>query len=467
MIARGRELIRSLYDRLIFLPTLFVVGGFALSLIAIRVDRRIPDENLPRALRTTVTSADSILSTIAGGLITAITLLLSLVLLSVQLASSQFSPRTLRDWIGDRTQQITIGLVLGTTVYCLMVLRETQTIDDTTSVAPDLSVLLAVGLAVLCLVAVVRSVGHLSNSMRIDSVARTLATETVAALRAQDELDPDEAPTAIALSRVRPDANDLAGWVPVVARRSGWVRRIDRRRLVELAPEGATVRVTTAIGAFVVSGEPIAWIDHLDEHADSGDELRCPDEAVSIGETRLLGTDAGYGILQMSDIAMRALSPGVNDPNTACDVVVHLGLVVLAVWERPAPPASTTIDGRTVVSDQLDHVEYLDAAFSQIRRYGASDVSVCTTLLRTLGTLEREVVRRGLPGPVQPIRDEARRVVASMEASSMLGVDREQVRSVAREIGVLDEPTAQLRSAASSERRTFPASSRTGSLTSS
>ena len=123
MTVRLRQLLDQARHRLLFLPLLFVVAGIALSQSMLRIDRSWGDDDVPDILRTTVDSARSILTAISGGLITSITLLLSMMLVAVQLASSQFSPRTLRNWIGDRSQQAAIGFVLGTTVYCLLILR--------------------------------------------------------------------------------------------------------------------------------------------------------------------------------------------------------------------------------------------------------------------------------------------------------------------------------------------------------
>ncbi len=129
----------------------------------------------------------------------------------------------------------------------------------------------------------------------------------------------------------------------------------------------------------------------------------------------------------MVDIAVRALSPGVNDPNTASDLVAHLGVVMLKLWERPIAATRRVVDGRTVLRRDLDHGDYLHAAFDPIRLYGASDPGVAGTTLRTLAMLRSEVVRRDLEGPLEPIDQVIQQMVAAVEATDLAEVDKARV----------------------------------------
>jgi uncharacterized membrane protein len=140
--------------------------------------------------------------------------------------------------------------------------------------------------------------------------------------------------------------------------------------------------------------------------------------------------DIGFGILQMVDIALRALSPGVNDPNTANDMIVHLGVVLLRLWERPMTPSVRRADGKTIVRSDLEHADFLRGAFDPIRHHGASDPNVAATMIRTLATLRSETVRRELPGPVEPIDAVIDQIVAAVERSDVSANDTEHVRGV-------------------------------------
>lgn len=427
-MVRIRQLLEQIRHRLLFLPVLFVIGAVALSQVMLSLDDQWGDDDVPDIFRTTVDSARSILTAIAGGLITSITLLLSMMLVAVQLASSQFSPRTLRNWIGDRSQQAAIGFVLGTTVYCLLILRATRTFEDGDPLTPNASVLVGLVLGIGSLVAVVRSVDQLTNRLRIGSVASRILDDTVKIIERDERMMPTEDPKIAPASRPVDGESDVElpdDAYPVIASASGWVQQIDVETALTGAPEGSTLYLPQAVGSFVFPDAPIAWV--WPEPDDAG---RCDEtvgHSVAIGDTRTMQQDVGYGIVQMVDIAIRALSPGVNDPNTASDLVAHLGVTMLKIWERPIAPTRQERDGRIVIRRNLDHADYLHAAFDPIRRYGAGDPDVASTVIRTLSTLRSEVIRRQLPGPLVPIDQVIEQMVTAVEASDLADTDKAQV----------------------------------------
>ncbi len=183
-IVRVRQIADQLRHQLSFVPGMYVVGAIVVSQAVLLIDQVIGD--VPEFLATTVDSARAVFSAIAGGLITSITLLLSMMLITVQLASSQFSPRTLRDWLGDRYLKHAIGIALGTTVYSLLALRSTRSFgEEGDAVVPHLSLLLGVALGVISLFAVVRAVDHITQSLRVGSVAQRIATDTIRVIAVQ------------------------------------------------------------------------------------------------------------------------------------------------------------------------------------------------------------------------------------------------------------------------------------------
>lgn len=430
-MVRIRQLLDQIRHRLLFLPVLFVLGAVVLSQLMLQLDDRWGDDDVPDYLRTTVDSARSILTAIAGGLITSITLLLSMMLVAVQLASSQFSPRTLRNWIGDRSQQAAIGFVLGTTVYCLLVLRATRTIDDGDPLTPNASVLVAMVLGIGSLVAVVRSVDQLTNRLRIGSVASRILDDTVKIIEHDERMMPTEDPVITPASRPIDGESEVElpdDAHPVVAAGSGWVQQIDVETALDAAPEGSTLYFPLSVGSFVFPDSPIAWVWPGPDDPGHCDET--VGHSVAIGDTRTMQQDVGYGIVQMVDIAIRALSPGVNDPNTASDLVAHLGVTMLKIWERPIAPTRQERNGRIVIRRNLDHADYLHAAFDPIRRYGAGDPDVAGTVIRTLATLRSEAIRRELPGPLGPIDQVIEQMAEAVAASDLAELDKVQVAAL-------------------------------------
>ena len=431
MTVRLRQLLDQVRHRLLFLPVLFVIAGIALAQATLWIDRTIDDDDVADLLETTVDSARSILTAIAGGLITSITLLLSMMLVAVQLASSQFSPRTLRNWIGDRSQQAAIGFVLGTTVYCLLVLRATRAVTDGDPLTPHVSVLVSVVLGIGSLVAVVRSVDQLTNRLRIGSVASGILAETVAIIERDERMVPTEDPAVTPAAGPTDSESGVeipANALPIVADRSGWVQQIDVRAGLNGVAEGSTLYFPLAVGSFVFPDAPIAWVWPAPE--DSSECERIVGRSVALGDTRTMQQDVDYGIVQMVDIAVRALSPGVNDPNTASDLVAHLGVTMLKLWERPIAATRRELDGRTVIRRDLDHGDYLHAAFDPIRLYGASDPGVAATVIRTLAMLRSEVVRRELEGPLQPIDEVMQQMADAVQATDLSDIDKATVAAI-------------------------------------
>ena len=429
---RLRQLADHVRHRLSFVPMLYVIGAIVLVQTLLFVDKSLIDQQLPTWLETTVDSARAVFAAMAGGLITSITLLLSMMLVAVQLAGSQFSPRTLRDWLGNRTLQHAIGIVLGTTVFCLLALRSTRDFgEDATAVVPHVTVLVAVALGVISLVAVVRAVDHLTQSVRVGSVAQRIADQTIGVLRQVEEFPSGQSPELL------PAADPSTTWdrldipadaEPLEAPRSGWIQQIDPPTLVAALPAGSTGFVPVSIGGFVLDHGPLIWISP----PPSADD-RCWTEvleAFAIGDSRTMQQDMEFGLVQLTDIAVRALSPGVNDPTTACDITVHIGNVLISIWEHPRASTSQTVDDRTVVMLKPTHAAYLERAIGPIRRYGSADPEVMTTLARTLESVRGEVVRSGLPGPLEPLNKALYSTMRRADSSGWTDDERRRFEAV-------------------------------------
>ncbi len=401
---RLRQIADRMRHSLSFIPTVYVLVSIVLVQGSLWIDRMLSDQLLPNWFETTVESARAVFAAIAGGLITSTTLLLSMMLVAVQLASSQFSPRTLRNWLGNRNVQNAVGFVLGTTVFCLLALRSARSFDeDETAVVPHLTVLIAVALGVLSLVAVVRTVDHITHTMRVGSIAERVTTETVEVVQRVFRHEPRPIDVGVESGALRTDGTIALPQAAMAleTERAGWVQQVDDDAVIASLPEHSTGYLTATVGSFVTASSPIMWVAPAPDDPD-----RCRTsmlDAVAVGDSRTMQQDVEFGIIQLTDIAVRALSPGINDPSTASDVIVHLGDVMTTLWEQPALDTTLRSGSRTLVRHRPTHAALLDRAFSPIIHYGSSDRQVVVALKAVLGLLRSEVDRRNLPGPIEPI----------------------------------------------------------------
>lgn len=403
-IVRLRQLIEDARHRLALVPLTFLFAGVVLSQLTLVVDRQLDDQTLPTFFETTVDSARAILGAIAGGLITAVTLLVSMVLVAVQLASGQLSPRTLRNWLGDRILQRAVGVVLGTTVFCLLGLRSARQLGDDLSIVPSTTVLVGVVLAIVSLVYVVRAIDQVTTNLQIGTIAQRLTDDTISTIRsngATRSAAPQRAPLA---HEPHPRADEIpADAIAVEADDAGWVQQIDTDQILEATPNGTTVWVVVTHGGYAMSHSPLAWVSGITDADDRDailDDLR---SCFALGSSRTMQQDVGFGMAQLTDIAVRALSPGVNDPQTARDLTMHLGEILREIWSHERAAETIDEDGRVVHRTVATHEQLLRASLDPIRHYGRHDPDVMRTLAGMLTSLRCEVERLDLPGPVEPI----------------------------------------------------------------
>jgi uncharacterized membrane protein len=433
-VVRLRQLLEDARHRLALVPLTLLAGGIVLSQVCLFIDRQIEDDSLPVILTTTVDSARSILGAIAGGLITAVTLLVSMVLVAVQLASGQLSPRTLRNWLGDPVVQRAVGVVLGTTVFCLLGLRSARQLGDDLSVVPSITVLVGVALGVISLIYVVRAVDRVTTNLQIGTIAQRLTDDTITTIRTNVS-SADERPRMAPVAQHRDRLDLLSDVVPstavaVEADRAGWVQQIDVGQLLAALPDGATAWIGVVHGGYVFTNSPVAWIDLPD--LDDERRTACLADVRSsfaFGPSRTMQQDVGFGMAQLTDIAVRALSPGTNDPQTARDILMHLGEILRELWASDPADATLEQDGRRVHRRVPDPEEHLRAALDPIRHYGRHDPMVMRTLADMLVILRAEIVRQSASRPVDPIDRWLDELLDHLDDDDWIPRERSEVRA--------------------------------------
>jgi uncharacterized membrane protein len=421
-----QRLWESARDSLWFVPSLFVVGsaGFAFAVLA--VDRAsVGTSAVPLVFGGGAEGARGVLSSIAASMITVAGVTFSITVVALQLASSQFSPRVLRTFMRDRASQLVLGTFIGAFTYSLLVLRAVRGENgDGGSFVPAIGVSVGILYALVALGALVYFIHHIATRIQVSTITATVVAETLDEIR---RTWPERVADAEDVPRV-PDGPAAV----VEGRESGYVQLVDAEGLIRLATErDLVVQLAARPGAWVLERAPIGsvWPASV-MTADLGDEIAA---RLTVGRERTMSQDAPYGIRQLVDIAVKAISPGINDPTTATDCVHRIGeILVTAAWRQPPQPDAYDGDGRLrLVTPRFSWEELVDLAFDELRQYGGSSANIAIALSDTL-----EELARGVPADRRHALAQKARQAAAAAAAIPIAEDRR------RDLAALDRSVA-------------------------
>lgn len=357
-----------------------------------------------------------LLSTVAGATITTAGVVFSLTVVSLQLASSQFSPRVMRSFIRDRFSQTVIGMLVATFVYCVLVLRHIS--GEATALAPSLSMTTALVLTVTTVVAIVAYLNRLAHGLQVGQVVRSIADEAYevisgsAAAAQREEPGPDIA--------LEPADESI---VVVPAGRDGWVTQSPSEHILAALPPSTVVRLETRSGAYIHRGEVLMRV--WPAPSDTEKMRRRLTATVEISDTRTMQEDIDFALRQLVDIALRALSAAINDPTTATEVVLRLGSLLRVLLTTDTPPLSVRgAEDRVLLRPwNLSPTEYIEHAFEQIRHASPPQVHVATALARVLRMLLDHVRSTGHTEHVPALHHQLDMLVDAVKAQPGLHPD--------------------------------------------
>ncbi len=434
MLQRLRLRIERARTSLFFVPAVFVLLAVSAGIAMLRVDGYLSarDIRLPAFLESTPESARSLLSTIASATITVAGVIFAITLVSIQLASSQFSPRVIPGFLRESRQQRVMGLAVGTFTYSLVVLRAIRGATELgTPFVPHASSAVALVLAIATILSLIAFLDSSARTMQVGNIIDRLTEQTTQRIRELYPFEAGETPASKLNQAPRPSG---AGHT-VRAKESGWVCHIDTDTLLRLIPPSGTMRLDVRNGSFVAAGQVLGTVwpepdDALAFDASVGGTL-------VLGASRIMLRDVAFGIRQLVDIGLRALSPGINDPTTAYDVIVHLGVIVRELLWRDLAPVIRTVDGRRLVAaSDLSHDDYVSRAFDQIRHAGAEQSAITATLMRTLGAIASDLDRDRLGNRAAAVRRQGTLTLASYEKSRPLPDDLARIHALAERLAL-------------------------------
>jgi uncharacterized membrane protein len=347
--------------------------------------------------------AQVILAGIAASIMTVVSIVFAILLMTLTLASMQFSPRIIVSFARDRVTQWTLGIFLGTFLYCMAALPAPRSLPQ--PFAPVATVLGAMLLALACVAWLLFFIHHISQAINVNQIVDRIATETEAMI---DEMMPY--PRRQTRMADNDQINPSTWETPVLSDVSGYIRFIDTKQLVALTKAyRVKVHVLRRVGQFVPAGIPLLKVYKGDRLSSGGiAELR---GAFDFGPSRTLQQDVEFGVLQIVDIALKAISPAVNDPSTTISCVDQLSRVLIRFASRE-PPESMIYDPPGIVRVIIlwpDFERMLDSAFEQIRLYSQGDIAVSLRMLRALGDI---AITAPDPSYRRTLAERGRRIVA-------------------------------------------------------
>lgn len=402
-----------------FVPTFMVLIAIVLAFFMLYVDRL--DIDFGRAEFSWIYSgspdgARSILSTIASSMISVAGLTFSITMVTLSLASSQLGPRLLNNFMRDSGNQIVLGTFISVFTYCLLILRSIRSLDEI-SFVPHLSLTLAIALAIISLGVLIYFFHHVTMMIQAQNLIAKIGDEmksNIEHLLRDEEHTPYEHQLR-SEDDIPDDFEDKALFIK--AETSGFLQTVNYEGLVTINEENnLLIKVLYRPGEFVSVGSNIMAIYAPNNSVpdDIQEDIR---ESFTTGAVRLRLQDIEFAVDQLVEIAVRALSPGINDPFTAiaCLDQFSANLSILAREELPSGYHYGESDKLRVISEVVKFNGLVDAAFNQIRQYGKNDVAVTIRLLEVIGTIlvqtRTDEQRQALIDQANMIKETSERVI--------------------------------------------------------
>ena len=403
----NKKFFHNLKNKIYFIPGYYSIIAFLFSLTVILIDHQYTDvlnKYIPSYLLTSTDLAETILSTLAGSLFGMITVSFSTIMVVLTMYSSQFSPRTLQDFLQSRITLKVLGIFIGGFIYSILTLLFLKQGSEETIV---FSTFFGVIIAIICLAYFVYFIHHVANSVQVNKLIENLRDEIIEIVdNIENRNDSDEQ-----IKNVPPENIDEIleeDSKSIYAGDNGYIKFIYDLKITRLADNNdIIVKAEKMIGDYVTKNSKILSIwpckkfkttadenneknKNKQEYQNQDDEiLKLRDKLLNnvvIGNERSKTNDIEFGLLKLTEVALKAISPGINDPNTAVFCINQLGWVLsrIAVADIENTYYYNDNDQIRFIMEDISFGELLYKTFYQLRHYGSEDVSVAGAILDAL-----------------------------------------------------------------------------------
>lgn len=377
------SILLNIRSKLLFLPIFYGLLSFILAILSLKFDTFITSDSvlityIPAIFLTDLDLAQMILSTISASLLTMTTITFSSIMIVLTTFLSQFSPRTLQNFISDKSTQRVLGIFVSGFIYSiilLLLLRESET--KSLFFTPTLGVIFAI----ICLVVFIFFLNHVSSWIQVSNLIHNITSIAInTILKDYDNLNQivEDAPwedweMEELISRT---------YTKIHAPKSGYINLIDSDGIVKKASdEDCIVKIEVKLGDYIDKDTHLYSIWNLQK--DKCDRYLA---FITIGPEKAPLQDVEFGLIKLVEIALRALSPAINDPNTAISCIHQLSRILAKLGQKHLPKAHHNDDKRNLrlIIEKPTFKDFLYKSFYQIRHYGSSDISVLAAMIEAL-----------------------------------------------------------------------------------
>ncbi len=374
-----------------FVPGVMLTASIIFALGLIEIDSRLGFElqdEFPRIFGLGADGSRGMLTAIAVSMLTVAALAFSLTLAAVTQASGQFTPRIYRNFLRDRANQFVLGYFVSVFSYCLIILRTIRGGDEFTFV-PSLSVVVGLILALGGVIVLIFFIHHIAVSLQITTIINKIVDETKESIETMfPQAIGETANAEEQLAMVKTD--EIEEWSTVRSLSFGYVQTIGAESLLEFAENNNVVlRMERSIGQFVGTGADL--ISVAPDLESNGSNFKLNEGVIGelnscfgINRYRTIEQDVGFGIRQIVDIALKALSPGVNDTTTAITCIDFLGEIIGELAQRTFPFKVRSRDNiARVIASAPDFGDFVGTAFDQILISGKGNHAIFERLIES------------------------------------------------------------------------------------
>lgn len=412
-----------------FMPAILVILSIGLSFWLLWIDRTYTEtilQQMPWLFGGTSSSAQQLLGVIAGSVITVISIAFSLTIIAMQQASAQYTPRVLRNFTSDRGNQTVLGVYMATFVYSLLVLRAVRESDNATGeFVPSVAASVAIVLALLCIGLLIYFINHVASSLQASTVIQRVHTDLL------DQIN-SLYPEYVGVPAARQDRfpSPARKNHAIHSKQGGFVSRIDENILESLPYHKVEeLIVPVQVGDFVATGQIIASVSSRQKPSDS--MTAQINTAIIITNQRSITEDPLFAIRQLVDIALKGLSPGINDVTTSSYCIRFLGDALGILSQRDLPRSERTIPGVNVrlYLNKPTWDDFVYLSFRQIMQYIGTNRQVLDVLMNTFDRIIDQLPNRARAKPIAILIDE---IEENIDVFSKLASDKKTITASIR-----------------------------------